>query len=86
MIWRAAALTVLCERDCSQDVIDRQDARDKLAATLRYFWPTIEVNGDFPGGNFWRPKSVEPDPLADAATVLLSMRQAKGVRRRDQRS
>ncbi len=85
MIWRAAALKVICERDRFQDDIDRRLANDVLAQTMLWFWPTIDVNGDYPGGNFWQPKLVDfsdatqaPDPLAEyAAMVLLLMRKAQ---------
>jgi hypothetical protein len=59
MVWRAAALKVLCYRDCFQDEIDARQAHDKLAATMHYFWPTIAAGGSYPGGNFWQPALVD---------------------------
>jgi hypothetical protein len=56
MVWRAAALAVICERDCFQDEVDAKEAHDKLAKTLRWFWPSIDAAGNYADGNFWRPK------------------------------
>jgi hypothetical protein len=64
MIWRAAALNVLCKRDWFQDDADAREADDKLAKTMRWFWPDMTANGNYHGGNFWRPK------LQDHADVL----------------
>lgn len=82
MIWRAAALTAICERNCFQDDTDAHEAHDKLAKTMRWFWPTVSENGNYPGGNFWRPTlydcsdgSQRPGAMAEyAAMVLLLMR------------
>ena len=84
MVWRAAALTVICERDRFQDEVDAKEARDKLAKTMRWFWPSIDASGNYVDGNFWCPKlcdfsdgSQGPDPLTEyAAMVLLLMRRA----------
>ena len=84
MIWRAAALTVLCQRDRFQDDTDAREARDKLANTMRWFWPDMTAKGDYHGGNFWRPKlqdyadgAQRLDPLAEfAAEVLLLTQRA----------
>jgi hypothetical protein len=58
-----------------QDVVDANQARDKLAATMREFDP-IEPDGSFHGGNFWRVATVDfsdgtrgPDPLAEYAVM-----------------
>lgn len=83
MVWRAAALKALCERDCFQDCIDADQARTVLTQTMLWFWPTIDAEGNYDGGNFWRPKLVncsdgsrQPDALSEyAAMVLLLMRQ-----------
>ena len=79
MVWRAAALKALCERNCFQDDVDAKQARDVLAETMHYFWPSIDANG-----NFWQPKLCDfsdgiqrPDPFAEyAAMVLVLLRQA----------
>ena len=78
MTWRAAALKAMVERKAFQDDADAQQARDVLASTMHYFWPTIDVDGNFPGGNFWKvANSDDPDPLAEyAGTVLILLRQA----------
>ena len=80
MIWRAAALKALCERNAFQDAADAKQARDVLAETMHYFWPTIGADGNFPDGNFWQPKlcdSQRPDPFAEyTAMVLTLLRQA----------
>ncbi len=76
MIWRAAALKALCDRDGFQDDTDRREAHDKLTATMRYFWPSLTADGDYDGGNFWQVKAA-PNPLAEyAAMVLTLLRQA----------
>jgi hypothetical protein len=80
MTWRATALKVLCERHRFQDEADAHQARDKLLATLKWFWPDIDMFGNFgtEGGNFWRVGDREhPDQLAQyAIMVLLLMRLA----------
>jgi hypothetical protein len=84
MVWRAAALKVMCERNQFQDDADAQQARNVLAQTMHYFWPTIDAHGHYPDGNFWQPKLVDvsdgtqaPDPLAAyTAMVLVLLRQA----------
>ena len=78
MVWRAAALKALCERNAFQDAADSQQARNVLASTMRYFWPTIDADGNFPDGNFWRVSDPDqPDALAEyAGMVLVLLRQA----------
>jgi hypothetical protein len=85
LTWRAAALTLICQRDCFQDVIDRSMARDKLAATMREFGP-LAPDGSYGGSNFWRAATVQfaggatgPDPLSEyAAMVLLITKRSIG--------
>jgi hypothetical protein len=84
MVWRAAALKALIERNAFQDVVDAQQARDVLTQTYRYFWPTIDADGNCDGSNFWQPKLVNfsdgtqsPDPLTSYAPMVLTLlRQA----------
>jgi hypothetical protein len=61
MIWRAAALKMICDRDCFQDDIDRRQARDKLLESYQFFGPyningnTCNDDGSYGGCNFWVP-------------------------------
>jgi hypothetical protein len=83
LVWRAAALTVICARNRFQDVVDANQARDKLAATMHELGP-IEPDGSFPGGgNFWRvghDSAGTPDPLAEYAVMVLSLVRAAARR------
>jgi hypothetical protein len=54
LTWRGAALTLICQRDCFQDVVDRNMARELLAATMREHGPYNPDGSDRFGGNFWR--------------------------------
>jgi hypothetical protein len=78
MVWRAAALKVIWDRGQFQDCVARRETRDTLLATMHFFWPTIDVDGNFDGGNFWVVSDpTKPDALTEyAAMVLLLMRQA----------
>lgn len=78
MVWRAAALKAICERNLFQDDVDAQQAGNVLAQTMLFFCPSIDGNGDFPGGNFWRVGDRDrPDAMAEyAAMVLLLLRRA----------
>jgi hypothetical protein len=45
LVWRAAALTLICRRSRFQDVIDANQARDLLAATMADISPDITADG-----------------------------------------
>jgi hypothetical protein len=85
LVWRAAALKVMCDRNRFQDDINRKQARDKLVVTMLEFGP-YGADGSVIGYqcNFWHPRlstfsdgSVRPSPLEDyASMVLLLMRQS----------
>jgi hypothetical protein len=81
MIWRAAALKVLCDRNRFQDEIDAGSGKAALKATMLWFWPDIDIHGNHPGGgNFWRVEIVKfgdgtlrPDPMTEYAVMVLSL-------------
>jgi hypothetical protein len=80
LAWRAAALTVICARNRFQDVVDANQARDKLAATMRELSP-IEPDGSFPGGvRVGHDSDGTPDPLAEYAVMVLSLVRAAARR------
>jgi hypothetical protein len=98
LTWRAAALTVICDRDRFQDVIDRNQARAKLAETMREHGP-YEPDGSYrcgpyPDGsfsctNFWRPEIADfsdgtsrPHPLTEYAAMVLMLVRATAEGRR----
>jgi hypothetical protein len=60
LIWRAAALKEMCDRNRFQDDADRRQACDKLAATMREFG-SYNANGSVTGYNckFWDPQLVD---------------------------
>jgi hypothetical protein len=77
LTWRAAALTLICQRDRFQDVVDRNTAHDKLAATMREFGP-LAPDGSYGAFNFWRVVAVQfsdgttgPDPLSEYASMVM---------------
>jgi hypothetical protein len=77
LTWRAAALTLICRRDCFQDVIDRNMARELLAATMREHGPYGPDGSDRFGGNFWRVATAQfadgttgPAPLSEYAVMV----------------
>jgi hypothetical protein len=45
LVWRGAALTLICWRDRFQDDVDRMEARDLLAATMAAIRPDITADG-----------------------------------------
>jgi hypothetical protein len=79
LVWRAAALTVICRRDRFQDEVDAMEARDLLAATMADIRPDITADGWCrDGGNFWqiwitpdRDGEMKPDPLSEYAVMTL---------------
>jgi hypothetical protein len=86
MVWRAAALKAIWDCGSFQDCICRREARDTLLATMDYFacGVMIDIDGNYEGGNFWRPVWVNYsdgtqgyNSLGEyAAMVLVLMRQA----------
>jgi hypothetical protein len=85
LVWRAAALTVICRRGRFQDEIDANQARDLLAATMADISPGIDTDGWCKGGgNFWQVWLVPdkdglptPDPLSEYAVMtMLIMKRA----------
>jgi hypothetical protein len=83
MVWRAAALNVLCQRNHFQDSIDAGVAAAALVKTMKWFWPELMYDGSYDGGNFWLPRLQDADgtPRSDslasyAAMVLLLMHRS----------
>lgn len=81
LVWRAAALTLICRRGRFQDVIDANQARDMLAATMAAIRPDITPDGWCKeGGNFWQVWLVpdkggitKPDPLSEYAVMVMTI-------------
>jgi hypothetical protein len=79
LVWRAAALAVICWRDRFQDEVDAMEARDLLAATMSAIRPDITADGWCrEGGNFWqiwitpdKDGEMKPDPLSEYAVMVM---------------
>jgi hypothetical protein len=85
LVWRGAALTLICRRGRSQDEIDGNQARHLLAATMSAISPDITADGWCKGGgSFWQIWLVpdkdgieKPDPLSEYAVMtMLIMKRA----------
>jgi hypothetical protein len=73
MIWRAAALKTICDRNRFQDDIDRQMARDKLVEAYQFFG----FGSAYPRG-LWHVPIIDfddgtkgPSPLHEYAAMVL---------------
>jgi hypothetical protein len=87
LVWRAAALKEMCDRDSFQDESDQRQARNKLVATLREFGfqATGTPSADYHRAsncNFWHPGRVTfsdgregLDPLAEYVSMVLLLMQ-----------
>jgi hypothetical protein len=78
LVWRAAALTVICLKGCL-DESDALEARDLLAATMAAIRSDITADGWCrEGGNFWqiwitpdKDGEMKPDPLSEYAVMVM---------------